>query len=117
MKTIELNDTKQACYDLRVNYKGTRKRARKIENHSIKLIEGVELSEIVGADGELKHEAHVELIRLATKAVKEHAKLCKDITVRCDYVTRSKEGGFISTEFEPFGDNHIRFTFPFQWEV
>ena len=110
METITLTATKQVCYDVRVRYDGIRKKARKSEAHTIKLLESVAPKEIIDpATSTMRPQAYEALKASAMAAIQQHAREVRGkVTLHIDEVERSREEGFISTSYEPFSGRHIR---------
>jgi hypothetical protein len=105
---IEVNETKQDCYDVQVSFKGIRNRARKLETHRIKLDESVRFQDIQTSDGELSKEAlrHYELEAL-TAIRKGYRERTGGMRITFHLVKRATEPTLGTvTEFEPFGDGH-----------
>ncbi len=93
MKTITLTETHQPCYDVYARFAGIRKRCRKVEAHSIKLIEGLSLEDALNDAKEIKGTTLAHFIDQAKSTILAGYKVQDDIAVTLQFrhVTRSQE--------------------------
>ena len=108
MKTITLTETKQPCYDVYIYLIGIKKKERKEKSHSLKLFSHVAIEEIF-PDSDMSTITQDVYNKLKAMAVKEREANFRTwragFKIKLNYIKVSKDSGFISTEFSPFGDN------------
>lgn len=109
IKIITLTEQKQPNFDVRIRFKGIRKKARKTEHHSIKAIEGATIDSILDATTqELKPEALQDIKDLAISLLSNnYREYSKQVELVFNYTLSHKESGLICNEWEPFGENNF----------
>ena len=95
----------QVLFKILVQVRGVKKRCRKSEVHNL------HLGSIPYNDGSFDLEAVTQTARSAVATnMKEVHSVCR---IHLDHVIVTKEGGFTSTQWQPFSELNKRFDFNF----
>lgn len=115
MKTIEINETLQAAYDMAIIFKGVKKRCRNAERHYIEVLRNIQTKNVSEGGGIIRPEIRETIEAMARKVLTEGYKPNKGdtVTIKFQFVEIRKDAGITCRIWEPFSGNHLDYTFNF----